>query len=206
LPISSVAMWRASSGVSTRDPTDDRRPLTSTIGGLPGEKNRSLTFGALRSIAFNNVGVENGAGAGAGDRAAPVAALLTAFVACGFVIGGTLLEADMDPRTRCGSDYLKRKYGLWSQMTEFDYRGHYDIFKNGQNVSLEIGKAPAHALRLGKCDKRHASLSNAKSTPSRIGRDSPVTSAIRKRPSQERLHQVQIKTMIDGRSPVTTFH
>ena len=25
-------------------------------------------------------------------------------------------------------------------MTKFDYRGHHDIFKNGQNDSLEIGK------------------------------------------------------------------
>jgi hypothetical protein len=36
------------------------------MGGLPGEKNRSLIFGALRSIAANNAGVENGAGAWAG--------------------------------------------------------------------------------------------------------------------------------------------
>jgi len=40
------------------------------MGGFPGEKNRSLIFGALRSIAASNAGVENGAGAGAGCAAA----------------------------------------------------------------------------------------------------------------------------------------
>jgi hypothetical protein len=32
------------------------------MGGLPGEKNRSLIRGAARNIAANNAGVENGAG------------------------------------------------------------------------------------------------------------------------------------------------
>jgi hypothetical protein len=39
--------------------------LTSTIGGLPGEKNKSLIFGALRSMTASSAGVEAGAAAGA---------------------------------------------------------------------------------------------------------------------------------------------
>jgi hypothetical protein len=39
------------------------------MGGFPGEKNRSLIFGALRNIAANNAGVENGAEAWAGAAA-----------------------------------------------------------------------------------------------------------------------------------------
>jgi len=37
--------------------------LTSTIGGLPGEKKRSLIFGALASIARKIAAVETGAAA-----------------------------------------------------------------------------------------------------------------------------------------------
>jgi hypothetical protein len=40
-------------------------PLTSTIGGFPGEKNKSLIFGAARNIAASRLGTENAAGAGA---------------------------------------------------------------------------------------------------------------------------------------------
>jgi hypothetical protein len=41
------------------------RPLISTIGGLPGEKNKSLIFADFRSIAVSKAVVEKGAGAGA---------------------------------------------------------------------------------------------------------------------------------------------
>jgi len=53
--------------------------LTSTSGGLPGEKKRSLIFGALRNMAVSNEGVENGAGAGAlAGAAAPALAVVLA--------------------------------------------------------------------------------------------------------------------------------
>jgi hypothetical protein len=52
-------------GRQARAPTAARRPLTSTKGGLPGVKKRSLILGALRSIVANNDAVENAAGAGA---------------------------------------------------------------------------------------------------------------------------------------------
>ena len=70
-PISSAAMWRVSSGVRHRPPIGLSFPLTSTIGGFPGEKNRSLILGALRSIPPSSPGTENGAGAGAAAGPAP---------------------------------------------------------------------------------------------------------------------------------------
>ena len=39
-------------------------------GGLPGEKNKSLIFGELRSIASKRAGVDTGAGDGASAAAA----------------------------------------------------------------------------------------------------------------------------------------
>jgi hypothetical protein len=69
-------MCRVSSGVSVRAPTGARRPLTSTRGGLPGEKNKSLIFAELRNIAVSNAGIENGAGADAGAAAAAVATVV----------------------------------------------------------------------------------------------------------------------------------
>jgi hypothetical protein len=64
-----------------RGPVGTRRPFTSTIGGLPGEKNKSLIFGALRNIAANKAGVENGPGLAAGaaaDAEAPTEPAATA--------------------------------------------------------------------------------------------------------------------------------
>jgi hypothetical protein len=52
-----------------RGPVGTSRPFTSTIGGLPGEKNKSLIFGALLNIAANKAGVENGAALAAGAAA-----------------------------------------------------------------------------------------------------------------------------------------
>ncbi len=46
------------------DEVDDRGQCRG-LGGLPGEKNRSLIFADFRSIAASRAGVENGAGAGA---------------------------------------------------------------------------------------------------------------------------------------------
>jgi hypothetical protein len=43
--------------------------FTSTIGGLPGEKKRSLILGAVFNIAVNNPGTENGAGVVTGAAA-----------------------------------------------------------------------------------------------------------------------------------------
>jgi hypothetical protein len=89
-------MWRVSSEVNAFAPTGERRLLTSTIGGLPGEKNKSLILGALRNIVASNVGVENGAGTGAGEAAAaPVAEV----VEVGVLTAGVLLGDDMSPRT-----------------------------------------------------------------------------------------------------------
>ena len=44
-------------------PTDESRPLISTMGGFPGEKKRSLILGALASIARKRAAVEIGAAA-----------------------------------------------------------------------------------------------------------------------------------------------
>jgi hypothetical protein len=89
LPTNSLAIWRVSSGDSGRAPTGESRPLTSTIGGLPGVKNRSLIFAALRSIAANKAGVE-GTDVGAGAAAAlAVAAGLGCFVGTGPLIVDT---------------------------------------------------------------------------------------------------------------------
>jgi hypothetical protein len=55
-------MWRVSSTVSVRvAPAGDNLPLISTSGGRPGEKNKSLIFGEVFSIAASSAGVENGA-------------------------------------------------------------------------------------------------------------------------------------------------
>src|SRR5579863_9846856 len=69
-----------SSQVRARFPVGANFPLTSTRGGLPGEKKRSLILGEVFSIAASRVGVEIGATAGAAAVAAPVAALDTAVV------------------------------------------------------------------------------------------------------------------------------
>lgn len=139
-------MWRVSSGVSARDPTGARRPLTSTIGGLPGEKNRSLILGALRSMAVNRAGVESGAGAGAGDGAAPAAAWFTLLGEFGVLFGGVLLETDMDPRTRRGSDCLKPVWGPSLKRRHPDYLCHHDLVKMGQPPST-LSAAGMNLLR-----------------------------------------------------------
>lgn len=66
-------------------------PLTSTSGGFPGEKKRSLIFGEVRSIAASRAGVEIGAGAGA------AAAAVRGAEAGGFTTGfvGEDIEADL---------------------------------------------------------------------------------------------------------------
>jgi hypothetical protein len=60
------------------------------MGGFPGEKNRSLTFGALLSIADNNAVVEIGARAGALAAPAAVpdssAVALVAVVTCSAIL------------------------------------------------------------------------------------------------------------------------
>jgi hypothetical protein len=63
-------------------------PLTSTSGGLPGEKKRSLIFAEVLSIAASKVGVEMGAAAGA--AAAAVRGAEGAFAA-------GLVGEDIDP-------------------------------------------------------------------------------------------------------------
>jgi len=77
-------MCRVSSAVKARGPVGTRPPLTSTIGGFPGEKKRSLIFAELRNIAASNPAVEKRAGAGAGATAAADA-----------VCGGLLGDVDM---------------------------------------------------------------------------------------------------------------
>jgi len=53
--------------------------LISTSGGLPGEKDRSLIFGALRNMAASIEGVENGAATGTrAGAAAPALAVALA--------------------------------------------------------------------------------------------------------------------------------
>ena len=69
--IKSEAMRRVSSADSARGPVGARRPLTSISGGRPGEKNKSLIFGALRSMASSSAGVVTAGGVWAGATAAP---------------------------------------------------------------------------------------------------------------------------------------
>ena len=71
-------MRRVSSFVRTRvAPAGASFPLISTSGGFPGEKNRSLIFGEVLSIAASNSGVDIGAAAGAAAAAARGAAATT---------------------------------------------------------------------------------------------------------------------------------
>src|ERR1700733_2584932 len=66
----SDAMRRVSSLVSGRAaPAGDNFPLISTSGGFPGEKNRSLTFAEVLSIAESKSLVEIRAGAAAAAAA-----------------------------------------------------------------------------------------------------------------------------------------
>lgn len=66
----SDAMRRVSSMVSGRAaPAGDNFPLISTSGGFPGEKNRSLTFSEVLSIAASKSLVEIRAGAAAAAAA-----------------------------------------------------------------------------------------------------------------------------------------
>ena len=46
-------------------------PLTSTSGGFPGEKKRSLIFADVLNIAASKAGVDMGAAAGAAAAAVP---------------------------------------------------------------------------------------------------------------------------------------
>src|SRR5205814_2499148 len=65
----SPAILRVSSGVSACIPgtiTGVSRPFTSTVGGRPGEKNKSLIFMEVRSIAVSSAGVDIGSAVGAG--------------------------------------------------------------------------------------------------------------------------------------------
>src|SRR3954470_25068622 len=70
-------MRRVSSAVRLFNPgpeTGVSRPFTSTKGGRPGEKNRSLTLADVRNMASNRAGVRPGLGADAGAAAAAPAA------------------------------------------------------------------------------------------------------------------------------------
>jgi hypothetical protein len=58
--------------VRARGPVALRRPLTSIIGGFPGEKNKSLILVEARSIAIRSAGVENADGAAATAAAVAV--------------------------------------------------------------------------------------------------------------------------------------
>src|SRR5580658_6649539 len=70
----SDAMRRVSSLVSGRAaPAGDSFPLISTSGGFPGEKNKSLTFADVLSMAASKSLVEIRAGAGAAAAALPAA-------------------------------------------------------------------------------------------------------------------------------------
>ena len=53
-------------------------PLTSTSGGLPGDRNRSLIFVEVFSMDASNAGVGGSVSAAAGAAAAPVLAVGTA--------------------------------------------------------------------------------------------------------------------------------
>src|SRR6516164_9690032 len=83
LPIRSAAMRRVSSAVRAERPsifTGTSWPSTSTWGGLPGEKIRSLTFSEARNIAASNawVGTAPGGWVPSSDTeigATPVAAM-----------------------------------------------------------------------------------------------------------------------------------
>src|SRR5258708_25056332 len=67
----SVARRRVSSFVRARvAPAGASFPLISTSGGFPGEKNRSLIFGEVLSIAARSSGVDIGAAAVAAAAAA----------------------------------------------------------------------------------------------------------------------------------------
>ena len=68
----SPAILLVSSAVSACVPgtiTGVSRPFTSTVGGRPGEKNRSLIFVEVRSIAVSSTGVDIGSAVGAGTAA-----------------------------------------------------------------------------------------------------------------------------------------
>src|SRR5579862_2324218 len=79
LPMRSEAIRCVSSAVSTRVPVGASFPLTSTRGGFPGVKKRSLIFAEVLSIAASRAGVEIGAVAGAAAVAAPEATLGATF-------------------------------------------------------------------------------------------------------------------------------
>ena len=66
LPMRSFAMRVVSSTVSVRGPVAESFPLISTMGGRPGEKNRSLILLDTFSIDTSNAGVEDTGGLGAG--------------------------------------------------------------------------------------------------------------------------------------------
>jgi len=62
-------------------------PLISTIGGRPGEKNRSLILVDVFSIPTSNAGVDGVAGLGAGAVAAAVPVVVVAVATGGVVVG-----------------------------------------------------------------------------------------------------------------------
>src|SRR5258708_39739288 len=83
----SVARRRVSSLVRARvAPAGASFPLISTSGGFPGEKNRSLIFGEVLSIAARSSGVDIGAAA--------VAAAAPGRVAGGAIFGAPFVGAD----------------------------------------------------------------------------------------------------------------
>jgi hypothetical protein len=106
------------------------------MGGLPGEKNRSLIRGAARNIAASKAGTENGAAAGAtaaGDD--EVAGAGAEALACGARAGATalavavvpvafglvtLLDDDMNPR-------MNRPKFSQSLARNSGYEGHPEI-------------------------------------------------------------------------------
>src|SRR5580698_700518 len=95
-PMRSEAMRRVSSQVSARAaPAGTSFPFTSTSGGFPGEKNRSLIFGEVLSIAASKAGVDMGAAAGA--AAAAVRGAEEAVFATGFAGEDIFKEMELWP-------------------------------------------------------------------------------------------------------------
>src|ERR1700679_178126 len=98
-------MRRVSSVESGRDdPAGTSFPFTSTNGGLPGEKNRSLIFAEVFSIVAKSSGVEIGAGAGAAAAAgaAATAGRATGAIAGAAAVAVAVLAAGTEPGATAG--------------------------------------------------------------------------------------------------------
>src|SRR5712664_1709644 len=111
-------MRRVSSFVRARvAPAGASFPLISTSGGFPGEKNRSLIFGEVLSIAASNSGVDIGAAAGAAAAAARGAA--TTF-------GTTFVGEDIEAVTSFGGETLDKKPRRWLPERFSQVRSHIE--------------------------------------------------------------------------------